>query len=256
MDAALIVVLPLVGGYIFASRWIVTKYVVDREDGHRLYFRAAFYGVFLFAVALLVRFILLSWFDGYSHVESVLSGELRGALKEPNDPALRNTLVTSLLALVLGSISWVPFECLPQNWKRFLFHRAIRNNEFESLLARAVQNVTPISVTMENNKVYVGLLNDSLHTGVNRKYLTIFPLMSGFRDSNNGKIQFTTFYNRIYQGLDKISPSVSLEDFEIVLPIDHIQSLNMFDIAVYTEFQKQKQSKKKKKAARRHNPNR
>ena len=80
MDAALIVVLPLVGGYIFASRWIVTKYVVDREDGHRLYFRAAFYGVFLFAVALLIRLILQSWFDSYPQIESVLSGELRGTL--------------------------------------------------------------------------------------------------------------------------------------------------------------------------------
>lgn len=245
MDGALIVVLPLVGGYIFASRWIVTKYVVDREDGHRLYFRAAFYGVFLFAVALLIRLLLSSWFDGYSHVESVLSGELRGTLKEPNDPALRNTLLTSLFALAIGATLWVPFEFLPQNWKRFLFHRAIRNNEFESLLARAMQNVKPISVTMENSKVYVGLLNESLHPGVNRKYLTIFPLMSGFRDSNNSKIWFTTFYNHIYQNLDRISPSVSLEDFEIVLPIDHIQSLNMFDIAVYTEFQKQKKTNKK-----------
>lgn len=254
MDAALIVVLPLVGGYIFASRWIVTKYVVDREDGHRLYFRAAFYGVFLFTAALLIRLILLSWFDSYSQIESVLSGELRGTLKEPNDPALRSTLVTALFALALGSIFWVPFEFIPQNWKRFLFHRAIRNNEFEILLARAVQSVTPISVTMENNKVYVGLLNESLHTGLNRKYLTVFPLMSGYRDSNNGKIQFTTFYNKIYKNLGRVSPSLRPEDFEILLPIEHIQSLNMFDIAVYTEFQKQKHNRKKRKSVGRRKP--
>ena len=36
MEIAILVLLPLVGGYIFASNWKYTRYNVEREEGHRL----------------------------------------------------------------------------------------------------------------------------------------------------------------------------------------------------------------------------
>jgi len=239
MDTAILVVLPLVGGYIFASRWIVTKYVVDREDGHRLYFRAVFYGVFLFAVALLSRLLLVSCIDSYEHFEAALLSFYQGTLKDPKDPSQLNTLVTSLYAFGLGATLWVPFSFLPNQWKLFLYDRAIRSNEFEMLIAAAARRVIPIAVTMENNKVYVGLLSETPPPSQQRKSLTILPLMSGFRRADTSEIKFTTYYNLIYKKLDKISPNLTIDDFSIVLPIDKIQSVNMFDVVVYEEFQKQ-----------------
>ena len=55
MDVALVLILPVIGGYYFASYWNFTKFRCAREDGHRLYFRAALYGTILFLIAYLLR---------------------------------------------------------------------------------------------------------------------------------------------------------------------------------------------------------
>lgn len=239
MDTALLVVLPVVGGYIFASRWTVTKFVVDREDGHRLYFRAAFYGVFLFTVALLIRIILISYVDGYDAFEKSIAQLYRGTLKEPDNHHQLDALTTSLFALTLGASFWVPFRWLPQRWLRYLYERAIRHDEIESLIAEAARRVVPVSITMENNKVYVGLVVETPDPRQHRKFLTVLPLMSGFRDSAAGRITFTTYYNRIYRKLPTLSTEIRVRDFRVALPMDKLQSLNMFDVVVYEEFQRQ-----------------
>lgn len=238
MDSALLAVFPLVGGYIFASRWIVTKLIVDREDGHRLYFRAAFYGVFLFLAALLIR-LNLSWrFETYRQFEEILVTVLRLTLtKSPNESQI-TALVTSLYALGLGSVLWIPFQHLPSTWKHKLFDRAIRNNEFESFIASAARRVVPICATMDNNKVYVGLLKETPDPKQEREFIVILPLMSGYREKDTGKITFTTFYDRVYRNLHNVSTTLTAADFIYLLPAERIQSINMFDVSIYEEFQK------------------
>jgi len=237
MDAALLVVLALVGGYIFASRWIVTKLVVDREDGHRLYFRAAFYGVFLFFCAILIRYSLLWHWSYFETIERTLFNFFVPSLKEPHDHAQESAALVALYALILGSFLWIPFQWLPLRVKHFLYDRAIRNNEFESLIASAARRFIPISVTMESNKVYVGFLKETPDPRHQREFLTLLPLMSGYREVVTGKVRFTTFYDTIYDNLHKISATLTPDDFTFVLPTDKINSLNMFDVAVYEEFQ-------------------
>lgn len=242
MDTALLLVLPLVGGYIFASRWTVTQYIVDREDGHRLYFRAAFYGAFLFTVAILVRMILISYIDSYQSFEQSAVELYKGALKNPDEENQLRALTIGLLALVIGSFLWVPFLWLPQSWLRYLYNRAIKYDEFESLISEAAQRVVPVSITMQNNKVYVGFLNET-PSPKQRRFLAVLPLMSGFRDEANGRVKFTTYYSHIYRK----QRHADIEDFRFALPMEKIQSLNMFDVAVYEEFQKQESQLAKKK---------
>lgn len=113
MDKALLAILPLVGGYVFAKEWLVTKIYVQREDGHRLYFRSAFSAAFLFAVAFLLRLIFLGHIDGYEQFESVLLGltqSLGESTAKPDDARL---LLVSLYAFVLGSTLWLPLSIVP-----------------------------------------------------------------------------------------------------------------------------------------------
>ena len=60
MDFAVLLFLPLVGGYIFARTCNFTRYKVPREDGHRLYFRSGFWGVALFIAALALHLLMFS----------------------------------------------------------------------------------------------------------------------------------------------------------------------------------------------------
>lgn len=250
MDTALILLLPLVGGYIFASRWLITSYSVAREDGHRLYFRAAFYGAFTFAVALLLRFILLGYSESYVDVELSITSYLRHFLKTPTDSGQVDTLLISIYALIVGSALWVPLNQIffrPLSIRRLILNWAVEDDDFEKLIQSAAQRSMPVCVTMDNRKVYVGFVSVTMNPKRERKALTILPLMSGSRDSESGKIVFTTFYNKIYDELDGHFPHLVLKDFELVLPTDRINSSNLFDLGVYAAFQKHAVKRKKGK---------
>lgn len=239
MDVALLLILPIVGGYIFASNWIVTSYQIAREDGHRLYFRAAFYGVFLFSCGLLLRLLLLSAWDSYQQIESSLKQHLNQILKNPVESHQINTLLISLYALLLGAGAWYPLNFCSRPWRNRLLDWAVKDSDFEKLIQTAARLPMPILLTMDNEKVYVGYVVATMNPRHAREALTLLPLMSGYRNGSNKKIQFTTFYDSIYESLKEKHPKLSLKNFEIVLPTERIHSANMFDLSVYAEFQAQ-----------------
>lgn len=65
MDLTPLLILPVVGGYAFAVVWSPSSYPASRESGHRLYFRAVFYSVFLFICALCIHVLLYLKTDWY-----------------------------------------------------------------------------------------------------------------------------------------------------------------------------------------------
>jgi len=54
VDAAFALILPLVGGFFVVREATFIKYQAAREDGHRLYFRIAYYGFWLFLWSFLI----------------------------------------------------------------------------------------------------------------------------------------------------------------------------------------------------------
>ena len=75
------------------------------------------------------------------------------------------------------------------------------------------------------------------------KALRILPLISGYRDKDNGRIYLTTDYKSVYQasaaiGQTKVDPN----NFVVVLPISKVQSLNLFDFEAYALFPTNKSS--------------
>ncbi len=246
MDTALLLILPLVGGYIFASTWNVSRYRSAREDGHRLYFRAAFYAAFLLICAHLLRLLFTGTIDGYTQFESSLTELLSPFSKTQEGQSV--ILITSLYALTLGVVLSLP---LNRVFRKELFLKlAIRDNDLDRLLYSAAVEPMPISLTMDNRKVYVGFVVTTIDPTTPRKALTILPLMSGYREENGGKIIFTTYYERVYELLTdetKRLDHLSVDHFRIVLPIDRIHSANMFDVVAYAQFSKQEPARKPKR---------
>src|SRR5438105_2436179 len=138
MDVALLLILPVIGGYYFASRWNFTRYYSVREEGHRLYFRAVLYGTILFAAAYLARLLLLKTTTVYVDVEQALRAEFGSILKADRDNPRYDAfpiMVTSLYALGIGITMWWPFNwAFPRDW---WLKRAVRNDDFERLIYTA-----------------------------------------------------------------------------------------------------------------------
>lgn len=55
-----LLILPLVGGYVFSTVWAGSLNHSSRESGHRLYFRAVFYAAFLVTCAALLHLYLFA----------------------------------------------------------------------------------------------------------------------------------------------------------------------------------------------------
>jgi len=236
MDSALLLLLPLVGGYLYASQSILTRYKSAREDGHRLYFRAAFWGFILFIGAFLFLKII-SYIPKYesfnTEIASFVSSILGSKKLVNSNLELAKIAIT---ALFIGSWLHVPVNYFLEKNKFKYIEKAIENNEFEQLLHHSLLNATPVSVTMENRKVYVGLVIGTFNPEHQRKSIKILPLLSGYRDNDNLQITFNTHYISIYDSITEKEESiknVSIDNFEIILPNEKIHSLSRFDFETY-----------------------
>lgn len=248
MEIAILVLLPLVGGYIFASNWDFTRYHLAREDGHRLYFRAAFWGVALFSTFMLIHILFYHFTDSYQelvlHVRRLLDPWFKDYEKgNPVDFAVVAT-VSMLLAYPLANFLNRIFHRKQVAW----IFRAIKHDDIERILHRAARERRPIAVTMANRKVYVGFVLRTFDPAKLRKSISVLPLMSGYRMESDGRLKFTTFYTQIYgtdvhpahgeqaslpEPLEHMSP----QDFEVALPLELVQSLSLFDLTAYKQFQ-------------------
>lgn len=231
MDVAFLF-LPLVGGYFFSQTWYVVKYKSSREDGHRLYFRSALYATILFLISIILRLLLLN-FEWYQQLENFIRNYFSFYIKE--DIQYKFSLaITALYSMALGLVLG---KLLNKFSNRDLnIYKAIENDDFERLLHKALRLDMPISVTMDNKKVYIGFVLTTTDVEKSRRSISILPLVSGHRDEG-GKLVMTTFYGEVYKKIERDS-SLELipEDFEIVLPTNVIQSANLFDFAAYELF--------------------
>lgn len=245
MDVTVLLFLPLVGGYAFARTCNVTRYLSAREEGHRLYFRAAFFGVGLFVVVAVVRFWLITKFAWYRDIEKELRDILMPYLyvKDSTKTDPFPIALIALFALVAGGPLGKALNVI--FWKGRFLAKAIEGDYLEVLLSRAATIRMPVSMTLKSRKVYVGFVLQTLDPVKDRKWITILPLLSGYRDKDTSRLVFVTNYQDVYgnnrpvdgaaklpKPLDHLAPT----DFEITIPVGELQSVNLFDVVAYKAF--------------------
>jgi hypothetical protein len=151
---------------------------------------------------------------------------------------------TSLLACALGLTLWWPLNAMPFFRAEMEAQRAIEqsNDHLEILLARAANETKPISVTLKSRKVYVGLITRTHDPMYDRKYIQMLPIKSGFRDPQTLALILTIDYAAAYAKIiqeDATAITHGIRDFEIVIPVSEIQSVNLFDPDGYLLFNPQ-----------------
>ena len=261
MEEGVLYVLPLTGGYALSSIWTASLYHASRESGHRLYLRAIFYAVVLIIICALLHTVFFSSILAY---RNDLLGFVSSTFHLNNEHELfgepsRYLIFCSsaLLGPILGHLLNLPklsflFDTsrqgrfqklllLAQHWESYLLNDAIKNNDFEKLIARSVFTNTPIMFTLEDGKVYVGWTNAAPNPVHARRSVRFLPLMSGYRDSKTHKVTFVTDYYEIFNKISSPECSelnhLSAEDFEVVVPVDRICSSHLFDLVVFNHFE-------------------
>lgn len=222
-----LLLLPLLGGFLLLHRAYLWRYYLVRFDGHRLIFFSAAAGVALLAASTIATY-LLTWglpsslrlwheFVPFAH-----SGKAFGAF---------------FLGLVLPeAINRVK----PWN-KPSRAQKAIQyfGNELELLVLRSMDLEVPVLLTLGTGKIYVGYATQLFNPDIERKYLKILPVMSGYRDRTTLEARFTTDYEEVLaraKDHDSAFHDLLDKDFEIVFPVSDIKSVSLFDARAYEEF--------------------
>lgn len=221
-----VLLLPLLGGYIFIRRLNRTRFSAVRYSGERLIFHSAVAGVVLLAVAFLVVLVLVGLFPGLKHGwASLVPFPYSG---------------TAFLAFLLGALGWWPLNRL--------FYRADAEaarvlyewgDYLEILLNRSARETKQLCITLKSGKVYIGFVTRSFDPAYDRKYIALLPMFSGYRDAHDQTMRINTSYVSVYQQIiagDNAFLLSAPNDFQVVIPVAEIQSANIFDPAVYSLF--------------------
>ena len=222
-----VLLLPLLGGYFFLAYFNGTKFSTNRHSGHRLIFHAAAAGLLFLLIAFaIVLFISSRWPDFTKLWEGVVPFPYLG---------------TSLIACILGlALPW-PLNFFSIFRKEVANQRAIErsNDHLEILVSRACREVKAVSITLKSRKVYIGLITRTHDPLYDRKYIQLLPIKSGYRAAETLALHLTVDYAAAYAQIIQEDLSVmagGIQDFEIVVPVSEIQSVNLFDPTTYTTF--------------------
>ena len=214
---------PLIGGYLFLTRCNYTRFLLERQTGYRLLFNSASVGILL---------VMSAWLVTEAVDCLVPSVGVIGAKLVPIPYA-----GTAALAFALG-----PFSAMLVNVWYTDTNGAMRavdaaHNEMESLFISSVKANNLVEVTLENGKVYVGWIVNADVPELDREFVAISPLISGFRNEKQ-EIVFTVNYANVYVSMygKDWGSQVDRVYFRIVLPVSTLQSARLFDVDIYLRF--------------------
>lgn len=212
-----VLLLPLLGGFIFVRYWNRTKYHEIRADKERILILASIAGVVALGAALIIKSLL---------------GRLFPCSSFPNIPCfptLWYQLVpfpysaVSVLAFLLGAFLWVPLNKGIVTWASGIFRastwkpavlsfsRIFRQgwkqpeeidrvidedgDPLDILLRRAETESKTISATLKSGKVYIGFVSSTNPPTSATRSVGIVPTKSGYRDPLTKKVVWVTYYS-------------------------------------------------------------
>jgi hypothetical protein len=105
------------------------------------------------------------------------------------------------------------------------------------LLHDAHRSNRPVMLTLENRKVYVGWVFTPPPLK-QPSQVVMFPTLSGYRDAATLSISWTTNYSRAYEDIiarkgRSEETGTELEHFQLVIPLEAVESATYFDIDIY-----------------------
>lgn len=257
-----LLLLPLLGGFVFVSLWHPTKYYTLRADGYRLIFLSSIAGAIFMFIACVI-----------ATCASLLLNLLHLPPLAQNIDVLWHAVVPynntgrAALAFLLGSALWFPLNKIKACNEDAAVERMIhhKRDALEALLRYAMGKGRMVSVTVKNGKVYVGLVTSNFNPAYDLNSLSLFPAFSGYRDNETREAHLIRDYTAAYQEiraelrikfqeslneLQHLHPNLTdselgktvrqrleaedkLENFEIAIPISEVQSVNIFDADIY-----------------------
>jgi len=214
-----LLLLPLLGGFLFFHLAHYFRFGAQRLDGYRLLLQTAVAGTCLVALARLIDLLF----------EGMLGFNLVARLWAYFSPFDRSG--TSALSLILGPICAVIWNLFLNKEEAKEIEIRKHGNAFTQLLLRAQKEKQLISVTLDNRKWYVGWVTESPNLDPQELYFRLLPYRSGYRESDDLTTVTTTFYDGPLN-----ESTFDKNDLIITLPLKDVQTANLFNENLYNDY--------------------
>ncbi|HKJ41481.1 MAG TPA: hypothetical protein VKA27_05270, partial [Sunxiuqinia sp.] len=126
----LIILFPLISGFLFASNFEPLRYKIDRAENNRLYFLSAFYGFILFAFSSLLFLLLLFEKGVFNDFLKSINYKFGIQLSNIEEYIVVILLITMVLGPLLGKVLDL---VIPERLRLKFYKRAIKDNDFDKL---------------------------------------------------------------------------------------------------------------------------
>src|SRR5690554_3507935 len=124
MFQALVAFLTVMSGYVFVSTWHRTRYLLLRQPPQRVYFRAAFWGFWLFVLSLAITLLVnelfsVVWRSFWQGSSLLLSDLGLGSASLFSELVLVSLVVCLVLGIIGGyTLNWCElFRRWPEDWR-------------------------------------------------------------------------------------------------------------------------------------------
>jgi hypothetical protein len=245
MPSNLLLFLPLLGGYLFIHFCYRFYFRAQALDGYRLIFEATIAGFTLFVPCRGLAYLFAQdqpalrdlWYAGGGHVP-LLSSVILTLLIAPAAAYIWNLCE----ATRAWSSPWDDMELralLDAGRERALSWAVKRwGNTLQNLLHEAAKRANGkelalVCLAMKDRKAFVGWIAKSPNLRANDTYVSLIPVMSGYRDKDTLDLHFSVFYpvERYFEGDGRLSA----DEFITCLPVAEITSARFFDLDLYYE---------------------
>lgn len=210
-----LLVLPiLICGFIYCKYNFYDKTLIAKYEGQSLYLHIAMRGLVLTLPWLAIVFLAEWATDGFLGLADLLNERGFTARKE------RHLFTTMLVAILSAPIyaylaAKVRFRItryrhgLKNDYltRSFILETMLPTSTHQALLLDSLFNKRLYMFSMEDRKVYIGWVkyfgNLQDHDSNNDEGFSIIPIYSGFRDKDQLTVEFTTFYDKVYDAVKK-----------------------------------------------------
>jgi hypothetical protein len=214
-----LLLLPLIGGFLFIHLTHYFRFAAQRADGYRLLFQAAISGVGLSIAGRLAELLvdLTPLGAALQHYWNIFS-------PFPSSE-------TSAISLLMGPVFALTVNMFIGIEKARDMEIQSHGNLFMQLMHRAEKESRMISLTLDSRKWYVGWVAESPNLNPTEQYFKLLPFISGYRDKDALETRRTVYYEAVLA-----DTTLDQSEFVITLPLKDVKIAGFFNDEVYDEY--------------------
>ncbi len=239
-------IIPIITGYFILTNSSLFKYNSQRLARSRILLESLLIGLITIGFGFLLR-VLVEMFS-----QNIISYILRKLDSIPFEkPAYFWTFLFScLISILLFIILEIVILKIYNKNNAIIWAVNKHGNELETIVKDSALNGQTILLTLKNDKVYIGFFEETPIPG-KTNYLSISPILSGYRDKETKKLIITTDYlkvvNEFIVDIEK-EEDVELNEInlntDVVIKQDEILTASIYEQEIYDKFNSDKKPKK------------